>query len=600
MPRKAQPGINDVKTLYPDLMLDWDFENNFKGPEHYLPGSSARINWKCHICHNTWNAVLSSRVNGRGCPYCSGTYPMKGVTDLASKFPAIAREWHPTKNGELRPDQVSYASKKKVWWICPKGHEYDQFIGKRTQRGSNCPICSGHRTIKGINDFETVYPEQAKEWHPTKNGDKKPYMFSPKNGYKAWWMCKYGHEWQATIHERGSGTGCPYCKTRYSSSFPEQAIYYYVKQLCPDSLSRYKVPDNKKMEFDIYIPSCKVAIEFDGAHWHNSEDAHRTEAAKYRYCHKNKIFMLRVKEYTGQEWPDVADSWFYLNKNDTKELQNIIQGIVDTLDPESNPFTKKYYFNFHSKIKVDLEKDRDTILEYLHEIPNSLVELRPDLIEDWAYDKNGNLTPELFGINSNTRVWWRCHKCQYVWRTSIIHRAGKRNSGCPECSKIRKGKTFTKIKVKERGSLVDNAPELLPQWDYSRNKVKPTDITVKHNKPVWWLCDKCGYNWESSPNNRSKGAGCPCCSGRVPKVGVNDLKTINPALASEWNYSRNEGRNPEDYLPNSGKKAWWKCKICGHEWEAVIRTRNKGSGCPKCNNKEKAIRLHNYKMKNKS
>lgn len=588
MPRKVIPGVNDVKSLYPELVLDWDYSNNEKGPEMYLPGSDARINWKCHVCGNTWDAVLSSRVNGRGCPYCTGNRPIKGVNDLLSKYPNVAKEWHPTKNGELTPDSVSYASKKKVWWLCPEGHEYDQYIDKRTLRGGGCPICSGHRTVRGINDFETAFPEIAKEWHPTKNGDKKPYMYSAKNGYRAWWICKYGHEWQATIHDRSSGTGCPICQTRYSSSFPEQAIFFYVKQICPDALNRYRNPKLENMEFDIYIPSRKIAIEFDGAYWHNTEGKHLIESNKYKLCEENYIYLIRVKEDNGNRWRDVANTIYYLSKRDYNELQKIIQGIVDTLDPESNPFTRKLVGNYHSKVTVNLEKDKIQILEYLHEIPNSLVELRPDLIDDWAYDLNGNLTPDLFGINSNEKVWWRCHVCKHEWKTSIIHRGGKRNSGCPECSKVKRGKTFTKGAVDERGSLADNCPELLKQWDYEKNNIKPTEITPKYNKPVWWICDKCNHSWPSSPNNRSKGSGCPCCSGRVPQVGVNDLKTVNPDLAAEWNYEKNNGKRPEEFLPGSGKSVWWKCSICGYEWEAVIRDRNKGiKRCKNCHKNRK-------------
>lgn len=512
--------------------------------------------------------------------------PQVGVNDLASRFPEIAKEWHPTENGELKPSDVSYGSKKRVWWLCPNGHTYDMPVDKRTLRGSNCPICSGHRTVAGVNDFATMHPEKAKEWHPTKNGDKTPDMFSSKNGYRAWWMCKYGHEWNATIHDRASGTGCPYCKTRFSSSFPEQALFYYVKQLCPDALNRYKDLFDNNMEFDVYIPSRKVAIEFDGAYWHNSDEIHAKERFKYSVCQEHGIYLVRIKEENGTEWRDVADVIYYLRKKDNQQLQDIIQGIIDSLDPESAPLTRKKFFKYHSDLVVDLNRDKPEILEYLTSIPDSLVELRPDLIEEWHPTKNGNLTPDLFGINSNEKVWWKCSKCQHEWKAMIMARAGKRNSGCPECAKIKKGKTFSKNKAIERGSLAERNPELLKQWAYDKNKVKPTEIALNYNRKVWWRCDICGYEWESSPNNRCKGVGCPCCSGRVPKIGVNDLKTINPELVLDWDYSKNT-QGPEEFLPNSGKKAWWICGKCGHSWEAVIRSRNIGHGCPKCSKKRK-------------
>lgn len=69
-------------------------------------------------------------------------------------------------------------------------------------------------------------------------------------------------------------------------------------------------------------------------------------------------------------------------------------------------------------------------------------------------------------------------------------------------------------------------------------------------------------------------------------IGINDLKTLYPDLINDWDYEKNRNL-PEVYLPGSREKAFWKCRKCGNEWEAVIRSRNKGHGCPKCNHKKK-------------
>ena len=63
--------------------------------------------------------------------------------------------------------------------------------------------------------------------------------------------------------------------------------------------------------------------------------------------------------------------------------------------------------------------------------------------------------------------------------------------------------------------------------------------------------------------------------------GHNDLQSVNPALAKEWNYEKNNGLTPMVVMPNSGKKVWWKCSK-GHEWQARVADRNKGRGCPIC------------------
>lgn len=507
----------------------------------------------------------------------------------------LIAEWDWEKNDEigLSPNKATCGSAKKAWWKCSSGHSFYKSIDKM-HKNHSCPICSGHKTVTGVNDFATCYPEIAKEWHPTKNCDVLPTDISKKNGRKVWWLCEYGHEWQATPKDRANDrTGCPICSSRRNTSFPEQAIYYYVKKLYPDAINRYKGVFDNGMELDIYIPSIQLGVEYDGGAWHNNEESHFKERTKYEICQNKNIFLIRVKErYTN--WNDVADAIYYIpNRRNRKNLSEIIQAILDSIDRASNMWTRKKPLQYHSEILVDLERDENEIKEYLTAIPNSLVELKPDLVEEWNYAKNGNLRPDMFGINSNDYVWWKCKICGHEWRTSIIHRGGKRNSGCPECSKELRGKSFVKSKVAERGSLADNNPMLAKEWHPTKNKnLMPSDITGKRFKNVWWLCSKCGYEWEASPNNRSKGVGCPCCSGCVPKTGENDFQTLYPELSMEWHHEKNSPKMPNEFLPKSGKKVWWKCSICGFEWETEIRNRTNGHGCPKCaKEKRKADKL---------
>lgn len=510
-----------------------------------------------------------------------------------SSNPEYLSLWDYKKNN-LDPNVITQGSSKKAWWICSKGHSYEMAINHKCIRKSGCPVCSGHKTVPGVNDFATVYPDIAAEWHPTKNGDKSPSDYSPKNGGRFWWMCKYGHEWQATIHDRADGTGCPVCSKRRLTSFPEQAIFYYIKKLYPDAINRYTDLFDNGMELDIYVPSIRFAVEFDGANWHSSDEAHTKELKKYNICKDNKITLYRVKEHTGENWGDTADGTYTIRrKRYDSDLENVIKAILDAIDPETNMWTRTNPRSIHSSIDVNVKRDKTVIKEYLTPIPNSLVELRPDLVKDWNYEKNGNLKPEMFGINSNDYAWWKCHKCGHEWRTTIIHRGGKRNSGCPKCSREKQGKTFVSGKVSERGSLADNNPSLAAEWHPIKNgDLKPTDITANSFKTIWWLCPKCEYEWKASPNNRNgKKVGCPCCSGRVPRMGVNDLKTLEPELAKEWNYERNRDLLPEQFLPKSSKKVWWKCKRCGCEWAATINSRTSGHGCPDCWNSRRSATI---------
>ena len=132
-----------------------------------------------------------------------------------SDYPNLLAEWNYQKNESLAPSKIKHRSEKVVWWICQKGHEWEAPVVRRTNRGSGCPFCSGHRAVTGVNDLATANPSLASEWHPTKNGDLHPSTIAKSSGKKVWWLCSNGHEWEATVINRNNkGSGCPYCSGR--------------------------------------------------------------------------------------------------------------------------------------------------------------------------------------------------------------------------------------------------------------------------------------------------------------------------------------------------------------------------------------------------
>lgn len=579
-------GENDLATLYPSLAKEWHpTKNGELKPENVSSGSSKKVWWLCPEGHSYLMVVNQRAKRGYGCPYCSGHRALKGVNDLATTNPELAEEWYYEKNGNLTPNDVTAGSRKKVWWRCEKGHAYEQLIIKRANRGYSCPYCSGHKVLRGYNDLATVNPRLAKEWHPIKNGDLTPFDVTAGSGKRVWWLCPLGHEYQATIHDRNSDdTQCPICNAKNQTSFPEQAILFYVKKLYPDAISRYKEIFEHSMELDIYVPSIRLGIEFDGANWHNSTAQYKREKKKYAICQAHQITLIRVKENVESQWKDVADAIYYIPKVRTyTQLEETINAILDSIDRNSNMWTRRNPLCFHSAVRANLERDRADILSYLSEIKDSLVELRPDVVKSWDYSKNGNLSPGMFTVSSNQIVHWKCPDCGHEWRCSINGMTRPGRYGCAECSKKRRGISFTKQIVKRVGSLAETMPDLAKEWHPTKNgALSPYDISAGRFQTVWWLCPRCGYEWEASPNNRKKGAGCPCCSGHVPKSGENDLATLHPELLKEWDYQKNIGLDPRKLLPGSGKKVWWKCSRCGHEWETMIASRTKGHGCPVC------------------
>ena len=461
----------------------------------------------------------------------------------------MAKEWNYEKNNPLTPADVTANNNRKVWWKCQKGHEWQAMISDRNG-GCGCPYCAGKKVLNGFNDLQTVNPELAKEWDWEKNGDLRPEHVTANSGKKVWWKCSKGHEWQAVIASRNGGNGCPVCNSERATSYPEYVLEYYLKKYGLDVIHPYR---EKGYELDIYIPAKKIAVEYDGAVWHKNRT--KKDLEKNLKCKKDDIVLYRIRQGL-------------LSLNDTsidyivqERQQNLLEVLKEVLDKI-----------IVADVDVDLERDAieiENLREYT-EKERSILSLNSELAKEWNYEKNGKLKPENFLANSGKKVWWKCSQ-GHEWQATIANRNS--GNGCPYCSgnKVYKG----------YNDLETINPNLAKEWNYARNgNLIPANVTANSNKRVWWKCHK-GHEWITPISYRNNGGGCPICSGKKVLEGYNDLQTNNPILASEWDYEKNNGLKPTEVTPNSHKKVWWKCSQ-GHEWEAMIKNRNNGSGCPKC------------------
>lgn len=210
-------GINDLKTSYPAIAAEWHpTKNGDVLPTSVSAGTRRKYWWRCEQGHE-WNAAVSSRTRGSGCPVCAGKQVAKGFNDLASLFPELAKEWVIEKNLPLTPESVTPYSNKRVWWRCERGHEWQAYIPSRTSSSSGCPYCTGRKVLAGFNDLATVYPEIAAQWHPEKNGELTPDMVTAGSKKRVWWICADGHVWRAIVCSRTGKRkhGCPICGGRF-------------------------------------------------------------------------------------------------------------------------------------------------------------------------------------------------------------------------------------------------------------------------------------------------------------------------------------------------------------------------------------------------
>ncbi len=616
MPTKSRKSLLEYSQA---LSAEWHpTKNGELRPSDVITGTSRKVWWQCKNGHE-WVTEVRNRVEGGGCPYCSGR-KVSTENNLAVVNPEIAKEWHPTKNGNLKPTDVLPSIAKIIWWLCPNGHEYEATINNRSSKGRGCPYCSGrYATVE--NNLKNAYPKIAVQWHPTNNGELSPDHVTPKSGKKVWWKCKHGHAWQQIVgakvldkrecpvcltlaeknvelskqwHPTKNGTlqpidvsygsdqkiwwqcpfghewiasisartinnsGCPYCTAK--SSDIEIRIYTELKKIFDEVVWRSKIEKN---EVDVFVKDINLAIELDGHYWHKSRG--EKDQKKTALLKSKGINLIRLREE-----PLVLVGQFDLHFNNTQPHKDVINNLLIRI---------KDLFDIHNDKKIDSylvnsqflnDEEFRTLSASLPkpEWENSLEMRFPKLAKHWNYEKNFPLLPSMYSPQSNKRVWWKCEK-GHEWQTAINHRSAK-NIGCPYCS----GRYAT-----NESNLQIDYPELAKEWHPSKNgELRPENVKAKSNLAVWWQCIN-GHEWQAIVCSRHA-SGCPYCSGRKASES-NNLLSKYPEIAQEWDYQKNGKRNPVDYVPGSSIKVWWKCKN-GHEWEAVIRNRVKSSKCPKC------------------
>lgn len=492
----AIPGINDLESKHPEILEEWDYSKNTIKPSEIKSGSNAKVWWICKKCGYSWKATPGNRIcNGTGCPSCAGYRLIKGKNDLVSLKSPLLDEWDYEKN-EISPDNVSPSSHTIVWWKCNAcGYSWSQRVCQKDRYSTPCPSCNG-RFIKGRNDLVSRYPSLAKEWDQVKNGSLDPNCISPNTNMSVWWICPdCGMSYKAIVESRVSGQGCPNCQKWMNTSLEEQIMFYYVRKVFPDAINNYHADYLGRYEIDVFIPSRSIAIEFDGIKWHlkKSRDLEKDKLAIengisiirlrdsrreplndgsyeifYSYRQDRYKYLKDPLEKLFNHLSDKYNVNCCIKIDIRNDLQTIIEEfklekkkksiaftnpeLVEEWDHELNGNTiptqvtagsqKKIWWKCRKCGNTWAATPKARVLGHtgcpycdgkkIKAGFNDLATKRPDLIEDWDYERN-TLSPTDVAPNSMKVVSWKCNKCGFLWESSPNYRF--RRSKCPNCKK---------------------------------------------------------------------------------------------------------------------------------------------------------------------
>lgn len=437
---------------------------------------------------------------------------IKGKNDLATKYPELVKEWDYEKNGDLLPsDVLPFQKDIKPWWICEKGHHYEAAIAKRV-KGQSCPYCKNKKILIGFNDLATTHPKIAAEWDYEENKKDPNTPDTPEEvvfgaNKKVHWKCEKGHKWTTTVihrtSEKGKGpTGCPRCAaiTKNKIRTQEAAKNNNLAENYPHLAEQWHPTKNGDLKASDVSCQCNKRVWWKcdtcGNEWQTTVN-HRTRDAKSGFgcprCAK-----------TGSSFPERI-IYYYIHKvfkNAILRDKETLGVELDIYIPEIKTAIEFDGYVWHNNEKaIERELNKNTLCK---EKNIRLIRIR-----------DGRL-PKIHDVET---IIMKDYKEKYL-NQSIIQLFQLLNIENIDIDVERdyyKALAQFKSYIKKH-SLEKFHPELLDEWDYEENTVRPDQVLCYRREKYYWKCKKCGYIWQTDIGHRISGRGCPKCAGKIKNI----------------------------------------------------------------------------------
>lgn len=562
----------------PSIANEWHPTRNAPGLEREVhAGSSLKVWWRCR-CGREWSTSVRHRVEGTGCPDCSRARGGKNRQKTAARknpLPdALAREWHPRKNGNLNPSDVGAGSNRTVWWQCHQGHAWRATVNSRSS-GSGCKRCGAGAQTSFIEVL--LYCELRSlllaEWRTrltcNSGATHEADISLPLHRIAVEVDGGYWHRNSADRDSTKSKdllrSGWRVVRLRNQSLDPlhDGSVELFGGNRYLEAEDTWRV-----LTAIFQLTSVAAVREYIIERDHRS---HAEAVAIYDMTRRGRV---PFGESLAHRSPHLVDEW-HPTKNGTLQPEDIKPGSVRTLWWQCVCGLEwQASVSNRSRGSGCPDCSRKIGAERKRACHASRSPMSSELVSQWHPTKNGTRTPLSLSSNSNTRAWWLCQLCGTGWAAVVASRTS--GSGCPTCSATRQGVLYRKKRARE-----NPMPEkLVREWHKTKNGSEDAqDFSRSSNSPAWWTCSDCSHEWSAVISTRSGGAGCPECQ----RTGWARRNPMRKSLAEEWHSEKNAGLRPENHSAQSNRRVWWSCSSCGHSWRTMIANRSNGSGCPKCN-----------------
>lgn len=577
----------------PEVALLWHpSKNGGLKPTDVAPSSRKTVWWLCNKKHE-WQSSVSNLARGRRCPFCARKRISRD-SSFAALHPAAAALWHPTRNLKFTPETLGPKSNKVVWWVCPKGHEWQAKV-EHLGRGCGCPYCSGHR-VCADNNLGFLMPDVALRWHPTQNGTLTPFDVVPGSDKNVWWLCGKGHVWRARVASmtKERGIGCKLCQAEAASE-----------------RNRKRGITNSGSLADTFPNLAAEWHQTRNGRWTPHDVSPKSGKRIWWICQRGHEWATRVITRTRQETgcPECSPQTSKLEIRLLCELRALFRNVewrkriegheCDILLPDYRTVIELDGYPWHDK-KESRDRAKNAAL---HGQGLTVLRVRDERLgriqsSDLLFSPRANSLQITETVVSHllrllpVRVDERSACEAYVKAACLVADDEYRRmiallpSPPPE------------------DSLATLRPDIAAQWHPTKNDpLEPRMFSLGSNKKIWWRCGE-GHDWRATVVERTKGRGCPICSRkskgqtyrRLAVKRKGSLAQTNPTLAAEWHPTRNSPLTPHDRSAGSQDKVWWSCAL-GHEWLARINSRTKGNGCPHCYNPERGSKILRGRLK---